>query len=104
MPCGTSRIQNAAGLNICHLSQGGLERLRSFGVGPGCVSGLKRLLFAGARLSGLTDNVHARGPQDQVSERARRVGQATCTVYVNLAAAAGEAVSYYCITRRGRAD
>lgn len=71
----------------------------SFRVGPGCISDLKRLLFAGAKLSGLTDNVHVRGPQDQVSERARRVGRATCTVYVNLAAAGGEAVSYDCLIR-----
>lgn len=60
-------------------------------------SDLKCLLFLRARLSDLTDNVHVRGPQDQVSERARCVGQATCTVYVNLAAAVGKAVSYYSI-------
>lgn len=94
MPSASSRIQNAAGLNICHLSQGGLERMRSFTVRPRLHFQLGMLVVRG---SGLTDNVHVSGPQDQVSERARRVGRATCTVYVNLAAAGGEAVSYYCI-------
>lgn len=68
--------------------------------GPGCLSDWK-CLFTGVRLSDLTDNVHVRGPQDPVGERARRVGRSTSTAYGNLAAGGGEAASYDCILREG---
>lgn len=96
MPSATSRIQNAAGLSICHLSR---EGIGAYGVlqsrGPDAFLTGNACCMAGARLSDLTDNVHVRGPQDQVGEKAR----ATSTAYVNLAAAGGEEESYYCITR-----